>query len=109
MVMKWMAGIDVLECIFGGAPSAQNCISAFLTRFNPKSVLDESRWSMGEVSKDSAVILLRYQKSENDAHLKMFYETGDGKSAFMKVFHPVSDRPRADWCPCRDSNAGPAD
>jgi hypothetical protein len=58
----------------------------YLSRFDPKSVLHESRWSMGEVRKDSAVILLRYQKSENDAHLKMFYEAGEWKVGLYESF-----------------------
>jgi hypothetical protein len=50
--------------------------TGYLSRFDPKSVLDESRWIMSEVRKDAAVILLRYRKSEKDAQLKMYYEAG---------------------------------
>ena len=58
----------------------------YLSRFDPKSVLEESRWTFGEFKKDRAEILLRYQKSDHDAHLKMFREDGLWKVGLDETF-----------------------
>ena len=58
----------------------------YLSRFDPKTVLEESRWTFGEFKKDRAEILLRYQKSDYDAHLKMFREGGLWKVGLDETF-----------------------
>ena len=58
----------------------------YLTQFDPKTILEESRWTFGEFKKDRAEILLRHQKSDYDAHLKMFREGGLWKVGLDETF-----------------------
>jgi len=58
----------------------------YLSRFDPKTVLEESRWTFGEFKKDRAEILLRHKKSDYDAHLKMFREGGLWKVGLDETF-----------------------
>lgn len=58
----------------------------YLSQFDPKTILEESRWTFGELKKDRAVIILRYQKSDHDALLKMFREGGLWKVGLDESF-----------------------
>jgi hypothetical protein len=58
----------------------------YLSQFDPKTILKESRWSMGPVNKDRAEIILRHQKSDHDALLKMFREGGIWKVGLDETF-----------------------
>lgn len=58
----------------------------YLSRFDPKIVLEESRWTFGEFKKDRAEILLRHPKSDYDARLKMFREGGLWKVGLDETF-----------------------
>jgi hypothetical protein len=60
--------------------------AGYLSTFDPQSVLEECRWSMGEVNRDKAVILLRYRQSQKDAHLKLYYEEGGWKVGLCESF-----------------------
>ena len=59
---------------------------AYLVQFNPGTVLEESRWTMGEIKKDRAEIAIRYKKSEHDAILKLFREGGAWKVGLDETF-----------------------
>jgi hypothetical protein len=59
----------------------------YLSRFEPKAVLEESRWSMGDIKKDKSVIVLRHRKSENDALLMMLFERGAWRVGLHESFH----------------------
>lgn len=59
-----------------GETLAREYWEAYLTQFDPKTVLNESRWSMGPVIKNRTEIILRHHKSDYDARLKMFREEG---------------------------------
>ncbi len=59
---------------------------AYLSQFDPAMVLEESRWTMGEIKKDRAEIAIRYKKSEHDAILKMFREGGAWKVGLDETF-----------------------
>lgn len=69
-----------------GAGLAPDYWGGYLSRFDPKTVLEESRWTFGEFKKDRAEILLRYQKSDSDARLKMFREGGLWKVGLDETF-----------------------
>jgi len=71
-----------------GAGLALDYWGGYLSRFDPKTVLEESRWTFGEFKKDRAEILLRYQKSDYDARLKMFREGGHWKVGLDKPSSP---------------------
>jgi hypothetical protein len=69
-----------------GGGLAPDYWGGYLSRFDPKTVLEESRWTFGEFKKDRAEILLRYQKSDYDARLKMFREGGLWKVGLDETF-----------------------
>jgi hypothetical protein len=58
----------------------------YLSQFDPKMILEESRWTFGELKKERAVIILRYQKSDHDTLLKMFREGGLWKVGLDETF-----------------------
>jgi hypothetical protein len=58
----------------------------YLSRFDPTTVLEESRWTFGEFRNDRAEILLRHPKSDYDARLKMFREGGLWKVGLDETF-----------------------
>jgi hypothetical protein len=59
-----------------GGPIARQYWEAYLAQFDPRTVLEESRWSMGAVKRDRAEIVLRYRKSRHDTILKLVREGG---------------------------------
>lgn len=69
-----------------GGEIAQGYWQGYLLQFTPSIVLEESRWSMGEVRKDRAEIVIRYRKSKNDAVLKMYREGGVWKVGLGESF-----------------------
>ncbi|MCE5265735.1 MAG: hypothetical protein LLG97_19680 [Deltaproteobacteria bacterium] len=69
-----------------GEPLAREYWKAYLTWFDPKTVLKESQWSMGKVNRGRAEIILRYHKSDHDALLKMFREEGRWKVGLDETF-----------------------
>ena len=83
---KAQSEADVRRDMETGGELAREYWSGYLSNFNPKTVLEESRWRMGEIKKDRAEIILRYRKSENDAILKMFREGGVWKVGLDETF-----------------------
>jgi hypothetical protein len=77
----------ISEELAKGGKIAREYWGGYLSRFDPKTVLEESRWSMGEVVKDRAIIFLRYRKSENDAKLMLFFEQRRWKVGLHESFH----------------------
>jgi len=69
-----------------GGTFARAYWEAYLTRFDPKTILEESRWSMGRVSGNRAEIVLRHRKADHDAHLKMFREEGRWRVGLDETF-----------------------
>jgi hypothetical protein len=58
----------------------------YLSQFDPKTILTDSRWSMGPVNRDRAEIILRHQKADHDALLKLFREDGVWKVGLDETF-----------------------
>jgi hypothetical protein len=77
---------DVRRDMETGGELARGYWSGYLSNFDPKTVLDESKWRMGEIKKDRAEIILRYRKSDNDAILKMYREQGAWKVGLDETF-----------------------
>ena len=78
---------EQLRSIFqNGEALAREYWEAYLFQFDPKTILNESRWSMGPVNKNRADIILRHQKSDHDALLKMFREEGRWKVGLDETF-----------------------
>jgi len=77
---------EVRADIEKGGRLALDYWEGYLSRFDPKTVLEESRWTFGEFKKDRAEIILRHKKSDYDAHLKMFREGGLWKVGLDETF-----------------------
>ncbi len=58
----------------------------YVLQFDPKLVLEESKWGMGAIKKDRAEIIIRYKKSDQDAILQMFREDGVWKTGLEETF-----------------------
>ena len=69
-----------------GGELARGYWTGYLSQFDPKTVLEESKWSMGNVKKDKAEIVIRYKKAGQDAILKMFREGGVWKVGLAETF-----------------------
>lgn len=69
-----------------GGDLARNYWASYVLQFEPRLVLEESKWTMGEVTKDTAEIIIRYRKSDRDAVLKMFREEGAWKVGLEETF-----------------------
>jgi hypothetical protein len=82
-----VSNTDLFKDFASGGPIAGDYWKGYLSRFDPKSVLEESRWSMGEIKKNKAFIILRYRKSNHDALLQMFFEKGGWKVGLHETFH----------------------
>ena len=77
---------EVRADLASGGGLAQDYWGGYLSRFDPKTVLEESRWTIGEFKNDRGEIILRYQKSDYDARLKMFREGGLWKVGLDESF-----------------------
>jgi len=77
---------QIAEDFANGGTIAIEYWQGYLSRFDPKSVLEECRWAMGDVEKDKATIILRHHKSEHDALLQMFFEEGGWKVGLDESF-----------------------
>jgi hypothetical protein len=58
----------------------------YLEVFNPDTVLEQSKWEMGQVKKDRAEVIVRYKRSERPAILQMFKEDGVWKVGLEETF-----------------------
>jgi hypothetical protein len=76
-----------IEKDFSGAGNiARAYWSGFLAVFNPDSVLDESRWTIESVKKESAVIVLRHRKAEAPVQMRMVKEDGLWRIGLVETF-----------------------
>ena len=71
-----------------GGPIARDYWDAFLRRFDPDAALEHSRWEIGSVGKNRAVILLTHRGADHPATLKMFLEDGGWKVGLVETFWP---------------------
>ena len=89
------SGVDYAEERIGadfaaGGGLARDYWTNYVLHFDPKLILEESKWSMGAVKQDTAEIIIRYKKSDRDAILKMFREEGAWKVGLDETFPPRS-------------------
>jgi hypothetical protein len=85
------AGLDYTEEDIGadfasGSALARDYWTNYVLQFEPRLVLEESKWTMGTIKKDSAEIIIRYKKSDRDAVLKLFREEGQWKVGLDETF-----------------------
>lgn len=71
-----------------GGAIARAYWEGYLREFDPDTALRESRWEMGEVGKDSAVIRITHKGSERPAVLRMVREEGIWKVGLIETFRP---------------------
>jgi hypothetical protein len=69
-----------------GGLIARTYWKAFLENFNPKPVLEESRWELINMQKDRAEIVIQHKKAEWPARLKMYKEDGSWKVGLVETF-----------------------
>lgn len=69
-----------------GGELARDYWTSYVLQFEPRLVLEESKWSMGALKKETAEIIIRHKKSDRDAILKMFKEDGVWKVGLEETF-----------------------
>lgn len=69
-----------------GGLIAKSYWDEYLRYFDPDTVLEQSTWQMGPVTKQRAEIVLQYRKAEFPARLKMFNEGGLWKVGLIESF-----------------------
>jgi hypothetical protein len=69
-----------------GGELARDYWTNYVLQFEPRLILEESKWTMGELKKDTAEIIIRYKKSDRNAVLKMFREEGAWKVGLEETF-----------------------
>ena len=58
----------------------------YVSQFEPRLVLEESKWTMGALKQDYAEIAIRHKKSDRDAILKLFREEGQWRVGLDETF-----------------------
>jgi hypothetical protein len=69
-----------------GGALAKSYWNAYMEQFKPDWILEESKWEMGSVGKDTAEIVIKYKKGEGPAHLRMIREAEGWKVGLMETF-----------------------
>lgn len=69
-----------------GGPVAKNYWDGILRRFDPDKALKDSRWEMGEVTENRAVVHITYKKAEKPAVILLFHEDGVWKTGLVESF-----------------------
>jgi hypothetical protein len=69
-----------------GGPIATAYWKAFLSNFDPDTVLEQSAWQMAALKRDTAEIDILYRKAEKPAKLKMFREGERWKVGLVETF-----------------------
>jgi hypothetical protein len=70
----------------GGGPIAQSYWDGFLSRFDPRMALDESRWEIGSIRRNDAEILITYKDAENPVRLRMVREEHAWRIGLVETF-----------------------
>ena len=70
----------------GGGSLSSAYWNAFLQKFDPIMILEQSRWEMESIKSDKAEIKIIYKKAQSPAILKMFKEDGAWKVGLTETF-----------------------
>ncbi len=88
--LKPNAGDNTEESIgkdFTGSGSLSRAYwNAFLNKFDPIMILEQSRWEMESIKSDKAEIKIIYKKAQSPAILQMFKEDGMWKVGLTESF-----------------------
>jgi hypothetical protein len=78
-----------------GGLIAKSYWDEYLFYFDPDTVLEQSKWEMGPISKQQAEVILQHKKAEQPARLKMFKEGNQWKVGLIETFGTERrDKPR---------------
>lgn len=69
-----------------GGPVAKSYWDGILRRFDPDKALKESRWEMGEVEDNRAIVRITYKKAEKPAIILLVKEDGAWKTGLVESF-----------------------
>jgi hypothetical protein len=69
-----------------GGELAKAYWTAYLNVFDPDTVLEQSKWNIGTIDKDTAEIIILYKKSPNPAILKLYREDNAWKVGLEETF-----------------------
>ena len=69
-----------------GGELAKAYWNSYLDVFDPKMILEDSKWDMGAIKKDSAEINILYKKSKNPAILQLYKEDNAWKVGMEETF-----------------------
>jgi len=69
-----------------GGTIARQYWDGFLRRFHPEEALENSRWELGGIKKDRAVVLITHEGADRPAALQMFREKGSWKAGLVESF-----------------------
>jgi len=58
----------------------------YLGAFDPRLVLDQSKWEMGKADKERAQIIVQHKKAERPAIIQMVLEDGEWKVGLIETF-----------------------
>jgi hypothetical protein len=70
----------------GGGSLSMEYWNAFLQKFDPIMILEQSRWEMESIKSDEAEIKIIHKKAQSHAILKMFKERGIWKVGLTESF-----------------------
>ena len=76
----------ILKDFADGGQLAQSYWEAYLFVFNPEMVLEQSKWSVGEVRQNRVEINILFRKSEKPAVLQVYKESGEWKVGLNETF-----------------------
>jgi hypothetical protein len=79
-----------------GGLIAKSYWNEYLFQFNPDTVLEQSKWEMGPITRQQAEIILQYRKAEQPARLKMFKEDNQWRVGLIETFG-MERRDKARW------------
>jgi hypothetical protein len=77
---------DIGKDFAAGSLLSRSYWNSYLEKFNPNSVLEESKWAMGKIEKNWAEVVILHKKSEAPAILQMFKEEGTWKMGLEETF-----------------------
>ncbi|MGC8677468.1 MAG: hypothetical protein ACP5UF_04540 [Hydrogenobaculum sp.] len=77
---------DIEKDFENGGPIAKAFWDGYLKNFDPKKVLDESRWEKVKFDDNKAKIKIKYKKGKLPFYLKMYKEDKDWKVGLVESF-----------------------
>jgi hypothetical protein len=77
---------DIGKDFIAGNQLSRSYWNSYLVEFNPDWVLEKSRWEIGQIEKNQAEVIIRYNKSDGSVVLKMSKEEGQWMVGLRETF-----------------------